>query len=877
MRIAVAVLSAGVLSICAGAAELRKDESVLYPERVVRQVRENAESIPQVRELRARVVEEASFWRDMPDEELWALMFGPTLKRSWMVWSDGHSPVTGEPVPMYNWEMDARTHPWKTQDPTSGEWFPKNDFKAYFDSGLDERGYFHPDRADRSLLFNTAHPDPDDPLHGFGVDDGDGYVNDKGERWRFINAYLIYGQWKQLVVGGVRACAAAYLITGDRVYAHKAGILLDRIADFYPEFDFAKQGVLYEGPGSAGYVSTWHDTCEETRELVMAYDMVYPALREDAALVRFLAAKAEQTGVANPKTSFAHIQRNIEERILRDALAHPKKIHNNYPRAEILKAIIVAVLEDPKADFDALVNPMLDRSTAVDGVTGEKGLAGYASFTISSLASFLAEFDKADPQFLARALEAHPDLRDTFRFHIDTRCLGRYYPLIGDTGHFAGPMEKYVGARFVRHEVKSGSWPYWTLLPPSTFRLFWKLYAATGDAAYVQTLYKANGSSLEGLPHDVYAGDWEAFQREVAEVMAREGTEPRLGSVNKTEWHLAILRSGQGENRRALWLDYDAGGGHGHMDALNLGLFAHGLDLMPDFGYPPVQFGGWGSPRARWYKMAAAHNTVLVDRKNQAAGAGATTLWLDDEHVRAVRAEAAAAAQCERFERTAVLVDIGAEAFYVVDVFRVCGGSEHTKFQHSHFGDLQTPEFALEPADDFGQNTQMRNFRMDASPPPGGWRADWAVEDRYELLHTDEPAGLRYWEFTRGAEAGVAEAWIVAGLFDSSEETWIPRLVVRRRNGGEAPLESTFVAVAEPWRGAGRIAGVRRLDVGADSEVALEVVLKNGARDLILVRDPERMAGSPAVRFGKPAVEAEAELCVLRTGANGFRVEAAKK
>ncbi len=299
-------------------------------------------------------------------------------------------------------------------------------------------------------------------------------------------------------------------------------------------------------------MSTWHDTCEETRELAMAYDMVFPALREDAELVAFLSARAEETGVANPKATFADIQRNIEGRILRDALANPGKIHSNYPRAEILKSIMVAVLEDPEEDFRALVDPMLERSTAVDGVTGEKGLAGYASFTISALASFLAEFDKADPAFLSAMLDAHPGLRKAFRFHIDTRCLGRYYPLIGDTGKFAGPVERYVGAVFSRLEAKSGSWPNWTLLPPSTYRLFWKLYEATDDAAYVQTLYEANGRQLDGLPHDVYAADWEAFQEGVAEVIEREGPSPRLGSVNKEQWRLAILRAGEGDSRRAL-------------------------------------------------------------------------------------------------------------------------------------------------------------------------------------------------------------------------------------------------------------------------------------------------------------------------------------
>ncbi|MHC1765091.1 MAG: hypothetical protein AB9869_12455 [Verrucomicrobiia bacterium] len=57
-------------------------------------------------------------------------------------------------------------------------------------SGLDRHGIFNPARADRSLLFNAAHPDPHDPRHQFGVDDGEGFVQD-GKRGRFIGAFLI--------------------------------------------------------------------------------------------------------------------------------------------------------------------------------------------------------------------------------------------------------------------------------------------------------------------------------------------------------------------------------------------------------------------------------------------------------------------------------------------------------------------------------------------------------------------------------------------------------------------------------------------------------------------------------------------------------------
>ena len=128
---------------------------------------------------------------------------------------------------------------------------PRTTFSKFYRSGLNEQGVFEPARADRSLLWNEEHPDPNDPLHRFGVDDGEGYV--AGEhRWRFIGAYLIYGQWKQAIVAGIRRLAAAYLVTGDPAYAHKAGVLLDRVADLYPTFDFGKEGVMYEGPPSRG-------------------------------------------------------------------------------------------------------------------------------------------------------------------------------------------------------------------------------------------------------------------------------------------------------------------------------------------------------------------------------------------------------------------------------------------------------------------------------------------------------------------------------------------------------------------------------------------------------------------------------------------------
>ncbi|HPM85303.1 MAG TPA: hypothetical protein PLF81_31590, partial [Candidatus Anammoximicrobium sp.] len=196
------------LAACRATGAADKQSSIFYPRPLRETARVNASGSPLGSQLRQLVVQHAQPWLELSEEQLWGLMFGPTIERSWMVWSDGHCPACGKSVPMYNWQMDAMSRPWKTWCPHCAAVFPTNDFAAFYRSGLDERGIFDPAAADRSLLFNAAHPDPNDPLHRFGVDDGEGFVQD-GKRWRFIGAYLIYGQWKQAVLGGINALSEA--------------------------------------------------------------------------------------------------------------------------------------------------------------------------------------------------------------------------------------------------------------------------------------------------------------------------------------------------------------------------------------------------------------------------------------------------------------------------------------------------------------------------------------------------------------------------------------------------------------------------------------------------------------------------------------------
>jgi|GEM_PF-2033971 len=859
---------------------VRKRSAILYPVTLRRRLQNNVARHAWARAVRDDIVHAAEPWRQMSDQQLWDLMFGNTLPRSAMVWSNGFCPSCRNSVPMFSWKVDALAHPWKMECPSCAALFPTNDFKAYYDSGLDERRVFQPDRADRSLLFNAAHSDAGDLMHTFGVDDGTGY-SDGTHRWRFIGAYLIYGQWKQLVIDGIKALAAAHVATGEAVYAHKTGILLDRVADLYPTFDFMEEAEVYEKPRSGnGYVTVWHDAVGETLDMVTAYDQVFDALLEDRDLISFLSDRARRIGLANPKRSFGEIQRNIEERILLDPLANLHKIRANYPSTEIAVITILTVLDTPeyRRDAAAQTDSMLKLATAVDGVTGEKGLAGYTAGNLWGVATFLQRFEDARPGFLADIATRHPRIHAMFRFHIDMWFRRRFYPLVGDTGHYGARYERYMGAPFAISApfYKPGPtmFGYQTItknpgLAPSMFTFFMNLYRITGDVALIQVMRHNNYRSTEGLPHDMFAEDPEGFQRETSAIIAAHGEEPVIASVNKTQWRLAMLRSGSGARERATWISYEVDEGvHGHRDGMNIGLFAHDLDLLPDLGYPPLQFGGWDTPQVRWYKLnSASHDTVVVDGKPHAIAAGVTTLWGIGRWVRVVRVSGPEIIGGRQFERTLVLVDTPSGGFYLVDLFRVVGGTDHAKFLRSHHGVATASGLTLAPAADYGHDTIMRNFRTDRTAQPG-WSVDWELRD-------GQGVHLLYTDLTTGAEASLAESWVTFGGYDSTDAGWIPTVMTRRR--GSEPLASTFIAILQAHRGSAEVSSCRRVPLVtrdgracSDADVAIEVCLAGGVRDVLVLTDAEDPLGlSPVARGGVRVVpdaglETDAELAMVR-------------
>ena len=340
---------------------MAKQRCVLYTPEEVDQARRNIARCDWAKAERDAAVATCAPWMARSDEDIWQLVTGQSIPRGIHVNSDLGCVSCGRDVYAfgnYPWNVSL-ARPWKLECPSCGAVWPKNDFEAFYKSGLGTGGVFDRGLADDSLLFNAEHADPADPLRGFAVDDGMGWIDDAGNRWWFIAYYSHYCTWATLPEAAL-ALGKAYLYTGDAAYAHKGAVILDRIADVYPEMDLTPYSDLgiYNSDGSTGLGRIkgciWENGMAET--LSLAYDMVYEGMAGDAALVRFLSEKAATWEIARPKHSIAHIRENIEHGLLREFMlsCRDRRIRGNEGMTQTAMATAAAVLDDPQETPEAL-------------------------------------------------------------------------------------------------------------------------------------------------------------------------------------------------------------------------------------------------------------------------------------------------------------------------------------------------------------------------------------------------------------------------------------------------------------------------------------------------------------------------------------------
>ena len=835
----------------------RKERSRFVSARMRANALANAEKHEWVRQQQERAVAAAEAWVSRTDNTLWTMVTAQELPRTTYT-NEGvvyrgqkpYCPGCGEEAPAKSgrewWDFD-QDRPWKVQCEHCDEIYPKNDFEAFYKTALDAHGMFQRKLGDRSLLFNADHPDPTDPLHKLYVDDGYGMFDEKGNRHDIIAYYNFEAVWRR-VQSGVAALAEAYALTSDKRYAHKAGVLLDRIADVYPEMDYLPLHELgfqhSQGGSGRGRIEGCIWETFVAQRLARSYDVIFDGLQGDGELVTFCSDQAEQYDLGD-KGSIAAICEHIRDHLLLEALASVKdgRINGNTGMNHTSLATSAIALDDPELTpqwLDWLFHPdfpgdhsnrkdpvpwVLTEGLDRDGMGSECG--GYGLIWTRHMQD-LVEILAVYPEYVKHNLVAdYPKLKQAFLVESRLNVLDGMMPNTGDSGA--------VGAW-----GRQGS--------AATYLLAYKLYRDPRFATLAWFEHEAHGSSLR-LDDDIYQEDPDALIREVREIAQDEPS--KLKSEHFGRYGQAYLQTGNPENGRAVFIHYGQDKGHSHHDCLNLGLLAKNVAMIPDLGYP--EYTGTWPKRHAWTANTISHNTLGVgDTGSGYSPGGQIEFFAVETPLRVMQVDAPNAYEGMRtYRRTVALVDVGEDDSYVFDLFRGRGGSNHRLSWHGaaeaaqvaglepvrqESGTFAGPDVPFarldgEDADFYKRSgfTYLYDVERSTGPVETPYTVDWKIEDIQDRIREGHEPHLCLHALTSCDEVALATG-------DSPRRLQRPRYLIQSRLGED--VQSQFVNVLEPYDTRPFINQVRRLRVehngDADAAAAVAVELADGRMDILI-------------------------------------------
>ncbi|MFW6039093.1 MAG: hypothetical protein ACOC9P_01305, partial [bacterium] len=779
------------------------------------------------------------------DQQLWDLVPPAAQKRSLAVAFDIGCPEHGRAIyregGSYPWIM-SRDKPFKVTCPVGGEVYPTNDYEPWGKNDVDASQPY--------------------------VDDGNGYVAEDGTRYYFVAHYMFWQRWRDDVLDGLDSLRNAYRHTGDERYAHKAAVLLARLAEVYPETDYSKQAVHKSGDPSGvngGILDHVWENLNVATTSATTFEIVRSTFDDNADLQSFLADK----GIDEPK-------RYIEDRLLFEMLdritggrdgTHPIQIRGNFGYYQSSAAEIASVLDnrDPKRGWtpDEVIEwirvgggelePALWNRLYRDGHGGESS-PGYSALWIRRF-GVIAKHLRAT----GYELFDHPKMVQATHALLDMAVLGRFTPNIGDTGTLT--TSSRIG---------------WD---PSLLR---QAFEATGNPRFAKALDmigKANSDALREAAAEF--GEWPHYTR-------------HLGGYG-----LAIAESPRHEVGLSLYYGY-ANGGHGHYDRLNIELFALGRSMLPEQGYPtPLTRPGQYNKRMVWTSGNISHYSVVVNRKrHRTRHAGRLVTLVGSPVAQVIDAEANEVAHpdaADVYRRTSLLVETETSPV-LIDLFRVRGGWEHAWSFHGPAmdgfepfgiafgaakptGTLAGPEvsFGDRPIDDNTDITSgfqyLTNVRR-ASAPSEPWGATWREGDEALRMTFLPDAGDR--------EIVLADA--EPEMKPSNPESMPYLLAFRGGPGGKDALHSAFATVVDPFRERATVTDTDRLDASGDAmPVALRLqtsggesitILSNKDADGELTADDMQLDGQLALlRSRNGQAEAALFVNVQRLDAEGWMVE----
>jgi len=650
--------------------------------------------------------------------------------------------------------------------------------------------------------------------------------------------------------------ARAYTLTGDKKYSRKAGILLDRIADVYPDmstYDHIKKLLFEHSDGGSGY-GRIEGCIWETRNAVafsLAYDHVFDGMKDDPELVKFLSTMAKEFQIGD-KGSFGAVQKNIETNLIMEFVKAVKDRNisgNEGMHQNAMAAAAIALDREPLTTelLDWVFLPgklvrnkdksytrtggnipfVLMNKMGRDGM-GSEGAPGYSCWglTLRTTAELLEQYLKYTNHNMYRDF---PKYKQCFLTPLKWACLGLATPSIGDSG--ACGHWGVVGVRLD------------SLL--SSYRVY-------RDPQLARKVLDRWGKALDRLTADVFSDTPLALSEEIRK--ASQGEPPPLACQNLNGFGLAIMQTPRAENGRAMWIYYGRNTGHGHRDRLNLGLCAENISMLPDLGYPEYAS---GRPMDRvWERNSIAHNTVIVDDTSQEwSYTGHLRLFEPGERVKVLEVESDGIYKTAKtFRRLSALVEVSDAQGYVVDFFRVRGGKLHRQSWHGPPGEVTATGLNLVKQEKgtfagedipFGQLPEdkkkwktdcgymyLYDVRRDKNPPKA-FALDYDAIDLRKRIKEGKDPHLRLTVLTETQEVALAHGDPPQNKRGNPRN--IDYAVLTRAGEG---LESLFVTVVEPYDATPLIESARRLKIKTkpDGQMAgaVEVKLKNGRTDVFI-------------------------------------------
>jgi len=776
---------------------------------------------------------------------------------------------------IYGWIIKPLEDPWKVKCPICGSRFPSNDFESYYRLGLDRRGVFSRERARQrhmerfgglegvGYLKNTLYPDQD---AAWGIDDGFGCDRDFDRGHGYYTAlYLhtvLYGNGSALggpVPDALKTFRDAFLYTDDPRYGRAGAMLLDRMADFYPYYDWYQWHEL-RGEEYRGNVIDAVWSCFLATLLAQCYDAFYPVY-DDPELIACLSEKAASQGLENPKNTADALRVHVEDGILRTVFRDSVrcKIAGNFgmtQSAVATAAVALNTMPETKqwldwvmgaGDFitncgpnppDRLGSNLLPQLVDVvdrDGM-GNEASPGYNRIWVRELMNVAHVLDGYQ-LYPAADLYKNPKFLKMFYAYLPVIMGGSYTAQIGDTGS--------CGSVFITPEED----------------VMTEGFMATKNPVFAQALYLKHGNTARGLRYPDTCEDPSRLERDVEEIIRKHG-KFSLGSTLQSGYGLMALRRGEDD----FWMYTGSTTGHGHHDGLNLGISAYGLNMAPEMGYP--RHTGPEHNRIQWVSATISHNTVVVDEKTQLGlqDRGEPLHFADCGWARLMDGDKRKVyPQTDIYRRTVVMVDVDDTVSYGVDFFRVRGGKDHLYSFHSASHEVTCTEglkLISRPGTYAGESvpygpdpsplsgvawehgvfdypdgyTWLDNVRTD-NAPGRQFAADFAVTDYRNILADSQGLHLRLTMLGTGLD----EVSLVNGYPPAKAENPQPSiqyLLARHKSS-----DTLFTAVLEPYRTERYVERIEEASMiptvgnglcAVPDARAVKVTLKNGRTDYIL-------------------------------------------